>query len=146
MCLRATPIALLLLAACTDVDTFEDVGNVLVVSQGAFFDAQEVAFVEGLGIDVRARSGIRASACDEEESSCEIEIGEGSLVVTATFERRRPPQRCADKDAGHLLVAECTSDPLPAGTYAVDYGGETAELVIPSRRAPLQIGPDVSEL
>lgn len=127
---------------CSEVETFEDVGNVVLVPD-ASFDEEEVEFIADQMIHGKARSGVFASACDEVDASCEIELDGEAIVVTAVFERQRPAGRCDLKEASRTMEAECVSAPVPAGTYVLHYGSESAELVIPSRSPPLQVGPDV---
>lgn len=138
-------LGLLALTGCADIDTFEDAGNALVVSQGGTFDAQEVTFEDGFRIDVLVRSGIHATGCDDFDATCEIAVDVDQITITAMFERSRPPMRCRAKDDGQSMVATCTSAPIPEGIYSVHYGDETAELQIPSTIPPLQVGPDVPE-
>jgi hypothetical protein len=126
------------------VETFEDVGNVVLVPRGAELGLDSYAFAASGAMDAHARSGVIASACDDDDASCEIEVAGDSIVVSATFEVRRDAGRCPSKEDGHSIDATCSSSAIPPGTYVVHFGTATAELVIPGEAPALQVGPDIA--
>ena len=73
-----------------------------------------------------------ASAClEDEESECSVERDGNTLRLTASASYKESKggnciQVC------HAIEAECTSEPLEAGTYTVTYAGGEATLEVPS--------------
>jgi hypothetical protein len=74
------------------------------------------------------------SACSlNVQAACDIVRSGNILHITghgSWSERNEPGQACVDSCL--VLGATCTTRPLEAGTYTIDYDGTTAAITIPS--------------
>jgi hypothetical protein len=124
--MRLTVLAslLLLLTACpTEVDNeHENVGFACLLGEPDTAYEVTVDFEQCL-----------SSSCDElVGSSCMVTI-DGTTISIEAFAtiRSKTGQTACTADCG-AARATCQTPPLPAGTYTVQYAGDTVELVVPT--------------
>lgn len=124
--MRLTALAslLLLLAACpTEVDNeHENVGFACLLGEPDTAYEVTVDFEQCL-----------SSSCDElVESACTATLDGTTITIEASATiRSKTGQTPCTADCG-AATATCQTPPLPAGTYTVEYAGDTVELVVPT--------------
>ena len=84
--------------------------------------------------------GCLSSSCSQNALvSCSASLVVSSQLAvstTATWEENQGEGVACTTDCG-IMNASCSTPSLPAGTYAIGFGGQTASLTVPSTRAAL---------
>ena len=136
-----TALAVVVIAACSGEgsdNTLEDVGGLCVLGEG---DAANTSYVADASVDVHVVLEDCASGCASDVmASCSIELDGTSLIVSASGSYHRDPIGAICPAVCVAVEATCTSEPLAAGTYTVEYAGDTTTIVVPSMGAAAEIG------
>jgi hypothetical protein len=132
---------LVMLVGCTEPEpTFEEVENIgglCVVGDG---DAANTSYVENAAVEIRVVLDTCASCrASDITASCSIERDGSTLSVTASVSYWEQPTDVCPAHCTKLL-ATCTSEPLAAGVYTVEYAGETTGFTVPSVGPAAQLG------
>lgn len=127
---------------CTDpeptLEEIEDVGSLCVLGEGL---SSNTTYVENGSVEVHVVLQ-DCAPCNSTDfmTSCSIEQNGSTLTVSATASWWMH----YDSDICTLecttLVATCTSEPLAAGSYTVEYAGEMTSFEVPSMGSAAQIG------
>jgi hypothetical protein len=132
--------AVLALVGCNadDERTLEDVGGLCVLGDG---DSANTSYVEDMSVDVHVVLDDCASGCASDiMASCSIELDGTTLSVHASGSYQVAGGNVACPLVCLPVEATCTSAPLAAGTYTVEYAGETTTITVPSMGPAAQIG------
>lgn len=131
----------LVLAGCGDGSrTLENVGSVCVMGEQEG-DSPETSYVENAPVDITVVLDDCLSGCAEDiEASCSIELDGTNLRVSASGTYSVQPGGAVCPAVCVAMTATCTSEPLAAGTYSVEYAGESTTFEVPSMGPPAQIG------
>jgi hypothetical protein len=138
-------MALSPLPACGAIATFEDEGTLCVVGT-ALLDSEDgegprtTTYEAGAPVTINVVLEECANGCAEDvEASCSIEMDGNTLRVSASGSYREPGSgSCIDVCV--VVDAQCESEPLPAGSYTVEYAGESVGFDVPDERVPATIG------
>lgn len=116
--------ALSSLAGCGPEAYLEDSGGLCTVDEDRDAD-------EPVTFDIWLDNCISGCA-DNIETECSVEFDGETIRVnaSATYDSRAPRPGC--HGVCQPVVATCSTGPLPAGSYTVEYAGESATLDIPS--------------
>jgi hypothetical protein len=133
------PMLFVVVAGCNGptFEEIEDVGGLCILGDG---DGSNTSYVENATVD--AHVVLQACApCGATDimTSCSIERDGSTLTVSASASWWKEDVDVCTADC-LVLETTCTSEPLPAGIYTVEYGDETTTLEVPSMGPAAQLG------
>jgi hypothetical protein len=141
------------LGACGETVELENEGGLCVMGTDLEWveDGEDetlvTTFEEDTAVEIQVTLEECASACIEDvEASCEVDLDGDTLTVTARGSYVAPSGGGNCVDACEVVRATCTTDPLAAGTYTVEYVGESVSFDVPSVIQPLSINGAYCEL
>jgi hypothetical protein len=137
---KAACLLALLVVGCSTAGTdhsFKDKGKICLFPEGgspgnAFAPPPTVSFSadRGLSITVQTPSCLSGSCDKDRQAACSATVNGQVIIVTSSASWRTEGMTCTT-DCG-ALVAQCTTPPLPAGTYLIQHGAESVPVTIPS--------------
>jgi hypothetical protein len=139
-------IMVALLPACGNLVALDDEGTLCVVGT-ALIDPEEedVPTVTTYEADAPVTMNVVLEECaggcaEDIEASCSVEREGNTLQVSATASYREPVAgNCIDVCV--VIDTQCESEPLPAGTWTVEYAGGSTTFDVPDEREPATLGP-----
>jgi hypothetical protein len=144
---RLLSFSFVVLAGCTDVGepTFEEIEDVgaLCILGGSDDDEdyENTSYVENEPVTIHVfLDTIGGLASPEVMESCSVEQDGSTLHVSASASWWNAAPGVATPSSFKFVKAACTSEPLAAGTYTVEYGDATTTIEVPSMGPPAQIG------
>lgn len=122
----------------------DDEGHVCLSAEAFPFGSALVRLDENapLTVKVVAPTCLSSTCSRDAHGSCDLVRRDQELLVTSRFVWEEKTRGSCTDDCGQLS-ATCSSEPLPAGNYAVRHGAEQHALVIPSRDLPACLPPAV---
>jgi hypothetical protein len=137
-----TALAFLSCSGASGTDhTFKDQGKICLFPEGGgpgntFAPPMSVTFSadRGLSITVQTPTCLSGSCDKDRQAACTATVNGQVIIVTSNASWRTEGPTCT-LDCG-ALVANCTTPPLPAGTYLIQHGAQSVPVTIPSSVAP----------
>src|SRR5262245_6665519 len=112
-----------LVTGCINDDgerTLEDVGGLCITGAGA---TENTSYVADASVTVHVVLEDCASGCASDiTASCSVELDGSTLSVSASGSYQVPSGGALCPAVCEEIDATCTSEPLAAGTYTVEYG------------------------
>lgn len=122
------------LAGCVDQHTVTDTGRACVFATlppAIVPTPQTFEVGEPLVLDIVLHSCLSACASNR-HAMCHVTRTDNALDVTARGAWSDPARNRGCTDQCVSLAVVCRTEPLEAGTYAIDYAGETTTVTVPS--------------
>jgi hypothetical protein len=139
-CSLLLSISLVVLAGCEEEGeaTFVELTNGGAVCLHGEGESENTSYLENAPVDVTVVLNPFVGASSV-EATCSIEQDGSTLRISASGGYWTKPAGPSTNEA-RIVMADCTTEPLAAGTYTIEYSRETTTLVVPSMGMAVQLG------